>query len=442
MPINIKDSGTYKVPTNVYVKDSGSWKEAIEVFVNDGGTWKSVHTTGFDINASTGYNSITGITYTDVYTHDGTTTNSNYYYKQLNTNYTSVDYFLVGSGGGGGAPANGASNAWIGGGGNAGMVMFGRIPISFDTTTSTRYLIIEVPATPPGHVGTTGFGRNGRRAAISMVTSNTTTSQNPLFRVEAPGGLGGHPGDGTHGRSMYYDNGLLCSFIGFSTASPLFAPDFMNVGPSDDLFGPNATYERRFHYPVLARYSIDPSNGSLVFNSTAITEEDDIDADTNSLGADTKALIWDQNTAWKVRLKDTNTGAYSVVTTTDASAGSRSVFSSYPDDTFTSSLNSDWHLTSILATPGARATGYAGTFRGETTSTSNGIPQNQSFSRTSGAQGTGSTLTGWSGDKPLTNGGDNGTGYGQGQGGTDNTTAMNSARQTGSGGIVMLKFNT
>ena len=43
MSLNIKDSGSWKEVSKIYVKDGGTWKEVQEGFIKDSSSWKSFY---------------------------------------------------------------------------------------------------------------------------------------------------------------------------------------------------------------------------------------------------------------------------------------------------------------------------------------------------------------------------------------------------------------
>ena len=406
-PIHVKNSGTIKEASQVYVKDSGSWKEAQEVYVRQNGAWKLVHTAGYKVNTSTGYTSITGLTYDEVLTNttsqDHVTTN-----VTIPAGTTSIDYILIGSGGAGGRVPNGNTNLWVGSGGCAAPILIGRT--AFTHYGGVQTLTCNVAGqTASGDAD--GHGKPGQRSQIYYGQSY----------IESPGGFGGRAGDGKHGRPMYMGDTRVQPELKQSATANRF--DYVDINTSTSFVD---TTRKVFipHYQdmMLDDHVIYYSSAPLI----STTDEADFDAHP-------AATVWRNDTEWALREYANN--SYT-------SYGD--VLPYHPDDKYQHTTLSNFSFSLIAPAPPERGTGYAGTFRGETNS--NGVIQNQSFSRTAGANGTGSTLTSWANGAPTRKGSSNGTEYGKGGDAVPNTHSGATTDQrtagTGTGGLIMLKFNS
>jgi len=160
-------------------------------------------------------------------------------------------------------------------------------------------------------------------------------------------------------------------------------------------------------------------------------EADSVHSNTQRQGH-LRNLVWTQNTGWEFRYYDNGAFSTGYDLPLDPGDGTAAF-----DDTSTASPYAGFEFSIILPEPPERATGYAGTFRGETNSV--GVPQNETFTRTTGALGTGTSLTGWSGTAPERTGGSNGSNYGTGG---DGTGAYSASGNLGTSGIIQLKFGS
>lgn len=464
-PIHVKDSGTIKQVSNVYVKDSGTWKQAIEVWNYSNGSWSKTYALGDGISiSSSGYNSLTGITYT-------TTLNTATTAAQRNgtdpprlvsvpTNATYVDFFVCGGGGAGGSAPQNASSEWIGSGGAGAPIIYGRLPI--DPNDRPTHLECWVGEGASGR-DTDGQGYLGRESALWWYTQGSNTQ----MVLESPGGMGGRPGDGQHKRIMYQAGifellipisypGTAYNFVYWQGVSPdsvasntstaelgrsstttvdgakpttsetdHTAKKLVIPGPE---FGLRSRSDGNYNM-YLSQYVTGSNYGDL---KCAEEEADSVHSNTGRLGHE-RNLVWVQNTGWKFRYYSNSTFATGFDLPLDTNNSGTTSF----NDTSSSSPYAGFAFSLMLPEPPERATGYAGTFRGETDST--GVPQNESFSRTSGALGTGTSLTGWSGTAPERLGGSNGTNYGKGGDGRGSYSATGNG---GTDGIIQLKFGS
>jgi len=458
-PINVKNSGTYKEASEVYVKDNGSWKEAQEVWAYDNGQWKLVHSAGvrININRSNNYNSLTGVYYSNTFTtgSDSSKTNpTGWHFVSVPYGATHLDFFMCGGGGSGGTAPQGASSLWIGTGGAAAPVLYGTLTVNTSWSTSSFNPKIGIK------VGTGGSGRNslgeGRSGTYSEIyratSSNTILSSEQAF-LQCPGGAGGRRGDGKHKRIMYQPGTFDVWFpIGatgdYQTLSWADDPSSSFNSPLNEettaedngyYYIPSNRPDRTWLQLPARDMSLDNRYGYLKKTGGASTEvaEEDADSTSNSDNLHKRVLVWTQDAGWQFRYHS----AYNTFVCTAGGSISDSGMPFYPDYIFTDASTNDafdgFELGSVIAAPPKRATGYAGSFRGETDSS--GVPQLENFSRTSGAQGTGTSLTGWSGDTPIRRGGRNGMDYGSGG---DAGASYNNGSEQGTDGVVQVKFRT
>lgn len=405
-PIHVKNSGIIKEASEVYVKDNGSWKEAQEVYVRQNGVWQLVHTSGYEINTSTGYTSITGLTYDEVLTN---TTSQDH----IDTNVTipagttSIDYIIIGSGGAGGRLPSATADEWVGSGGCAAPILIGRV--DFTHYGGTQILECSVGGQAIGYA-TDGTGIPGMYSRIKYGSTY----------IESPGGFGGFPGNGQHGRPMYMGQIKVL-------------PELKNTGTSSSFNYLDITTSTSFVDTTrtvwVPRYSnIVLQDGTIYSSSASSPSTDETLLDTGYFAA----TVWRQDTEWAMRV-------YSGGTYT--SYGSALPY--HPDDKYQHTSLSNFSFSVIAPSPPQRATGYAGTFRGETNA--NGVIQNQSFSRTSGANGSGTSLTSWANGEPVRKGASNGTDYGKGGSAVTAYNSLTSAQLDAvrsTGGLIMLKFNS
>jgi hypothetical protein len=441
-PINVKDSGTFKEASSVYVKDNGSWKEAQEVWAYDNGQWKLVHSAGLriSINTSTGYNSFTGITYGSNMTFTGTYQNSgDEHIVSVPSNALYLDFFMCGGGGGHGGAPSGSTDAWVGSGGGAAPILYGTVKI--DQVATPSYLSLRVGRRGYG-VNTAGEGAPGDGSSILVLNNNYSGR----VIIQSPGGAPGRAADGKHKRALYQHGYIQVEVPVTLTTSGFnrfnYVDSAANVSSittpttglaskttvTDSTFGSNS--RASIMIPIWYNGLQGTVNGlTSGLTSTVISNEDVADSSGTSGDPHKRNLVWAENSAWKFRQYPPSTNQFSVSSTVPP-------VPLYPDNVFTDSATSgyaeDFQMGMVLAEPAERATGYAGTFRGETNAS--GVPQNQTFTRTSGAQGTGTSCTGWSGGTPVRRGASNGSDYGKG---ADTGTLLSAT-----GGIVQIRFRS
>lgn len=422
MPINVKDSGVYKEAQNVYVKDNGVWKEATRVWVYDGGSWKLVHTPGFTVDADSKYSDITGITYDVAFTNTTQDHTEHYASIPFGTNY--IDYLMIGGGGSGGKVPSSNNGNWVGSGGGAAPIMYGRVKVNVND--SNRYIKVEVAGAAAFTSATSGRGKYGQYSAFKYSQDSEDGGAAFRPRMLVPGGMAGEPGDGTHRRPLYLGHGQLLTDLNPLNTHLANITGFVDLA-SAGVGGTFVTSERRRYYmPHYFLYeNVDGKLKSYITGSNVEVQEE------SELDTHPRAMIWKEDSSWALRYYTSDTNSYSVVPP---------FFPLHPDNVWSDVTYENNYPVScglILPEPPQRATGYAGTFRGETDS--NGVPQQQQFAKTEGANVSGPFLTSWDGGVPPTrSGASNGTDYGRG--GNALASTANVSSTGGTGGIVMLKF--
>jgi len=424
MPINVKDSGVYKEAQNVYVKDNGVWKEATRVWVYNGGSWKLVHTPGFTVDADSRYSDITGITYDVAFTNTTSGDHVEYYAPiPFGTNY--IDYLMIGGGGSGGRVPSSNNGNWVGSGGGASPIMYGRVKVNI--YDPNRYIKVEVAgARFTSSSSVSGRGRQGQYSAFKYSQDLEDSGFSYRPRMLVPGGMAGEPGDGTHRRPLYLGHGQLVTDLNPLNGHLANITGFANLA-SAGVGGTYVTSERRMYY--MPHYFLyENVEGTLYSYITGSSEEVQ---DESELDTQPRATIWKEDSSWALRYYTSSTNSYSVVPP---------IFPLHPDNVWSDVTYENNYSVScgmILPEPPKRATGYAGTFRGETDS--NGLPQQQQFAKTEGANVSGPFLTSWDGGvPPIRSGASNGTEYGRGGDAYNDAGEPFSTQATK--GIVMLKF--
>jgi len=460
-PVHVKNNGAIKQASQVYVKDGGVWKEAQTVHVYENGQWKLVHSAGIQINTSTGYNSHTGITYTHTLTTPYSSS-SDVQTVSVPSNALYMDFFMCGGGGSGGTPPSTATSNWIGSGGGAAPILYGTTTIDPNRRPSTLKCRVGKRATGRQ---SNGEGLAGGLSRIGATDTDTYGQIGEL--IVCPGGAPGRPGDGEHNRALYQpgDMRVMVPIVGqyadsngnnFSGPSPVsYANNQWSSGDSNTglaegttvnsstYLGSNGTHAR-VGFPRTAMTLLPDSGGFLRASNGggSVIYDDlcDLDSDRDGIAASNfhahgRVLMWMENSEWKYREKQGSNSVYISTTVPPVPL--------YPDDVFTDSSTGSnffngFEVGVILAEPSERATGYAGTFRGE--ANASGAPQNQTFSRTTGALGSGTSLTGWSGDTPVRKGVSNTTDYGHG---SDAGTSYSGGSGTNStDGIIQIRFRS
>lgn len=418
MPINVKDSNVWKEARNVYVKDSGVWKEATRVWVYDSGSWKLVHTPGFIVDADTRYTDITGLTYDVAYTNN--TQDHLTYYADIPQGTSFIDYFMIGGGGSGGKVPSSNNGNWVGTGGGAAPIMYGRVKVNY---YGPSYIRVDVAGAASFTGAASGKGAGGQYSSFHYAQTSPASLQSDT-RVLVPGGMGGEPGDGTHRRPLYLGHGNLLTDL-----NPLngFLGGLLGFINLISVGGSFSTSERRYYaMPAYCLYENIEGVLRTRITGTSAVVQDDSELDTHPI-----AVVWKEDSEWANRIYNEGNGTYSV---------SPTAHPLHPDNVWSDVTYENNYAVScgmIVPEPPERATGYAGTFRGETNAL--GVPLQQQFEKTEGANVTGPILVSWDGGTPPTrSGASNGTDYGRG--GNALASTGNSTSTGGTGGIVMLRF--